>query len=107
MAQHIESVKSSGIEQVTKTEFYAALRGGDLIFCSGSYAISRGIEAVTGSPFSHVLMAWLPYRANEWLTLESTAHKGVQRRGDAMPTPEDNYTDPSVQPVCALVKGHA
>lgn len=191
MAAHVESVKSSGIEQVTKAEFYQALRGGDLVFCSGNYAISRGIEAVTGSPFSHVLMAWLPYRAQEWLTLESTAKRGVhvgrlsdyvdryqgdlvitrrfrltsdeiyaslnagfalledaydveqeisivahklcaalpivqpraeyycsglqyamslatskplQRRGEAMPTPEDNWTDPSVQPICALVR---
>lgn len=77
MAIHIDSVKSSGIRQVDKFEFYEQLEWGDLIFCSGREAISKEIEAITRSPFSHVLMAWLPEGATQWLTLESTFHRGV------------------------------
>jgi hypothetical protein len=77
MAIHIDSVKSSGIRQVSKLDFYEQLEWGDLIFCCGRAAISKEIEAITRSPFSHVLMAWLPDGAAQWLTLESTFHRGV------------------------------
>lgn len=77
MAIHIDSVKSSGIRQVDKSDFYDQLEWGDLIFCSGQESISKEIEAITRSPFSHVLMAWLPGGATQWLTLESTFHRGV------------------------------
>ena len=77
MAIHIESVKSSGIQQVDKHDFYERLQWGDLIFCCGRAAISEEIETITRSPFSHVLMAWLPDGATQWLTLESTFHRGV------------------------------
>jgi hypothetical protein len=77
MAIHIDSVESSGIRKVDKVEFYEQLEWGDLIFCSGREAISKQIETITRSPFSHVLMAWLPSGATQWLTLESTFHRGV------------------------------
>ena len=77
MAIHIDSVTSSTIRQVDKFDFYEQLEWGDLIFCCGREAISKEIEAITGSPFSHVLMAWLPGGATQWLTLESTFHRGV------------------------------
>ncbi len=77
MAIHIDNVKTSGIRQVDKSEFYGQLKWGDLIFCCGQEAISQEIETVTRSPFSHVLMAWLPDGATQWLTLESTFHRGV------------------------------
>ena len=48
-----------------------------MIFCCGRAAISKEIETITISPFSHVLMAWLPGGATQWLTLESTFHRGV------------------------------
>jgi hypothetical protein len=77
MAIHIDNVESSGIRQVDKPGFYAQLEWGDLIFCCGRERISEEIEAITRSPFSHVLMAWLPEGATQWLTLESTFHRGV------------------------------
>lgn len=77
MAAHIKNIRESGIRQVTKEQFYQELQWGDLIFCQGNYLISKAIQMGTGSPFSHVLMAWLPPSGREWLTLESTASKGV------------------------------
>ncbi|MES2220862.1 MAG: hypothetical protein V4587_07840 [Acidobacteriota bacterium] len=77
MAIHIDNVKDSGIREVDKGEFYEQLKWGDLIFCCGEAAISKQIETVTDSPFSHVLMAWLPDSTTRWLTLESTFHRGV------------------------------
>ena len=77
MATHINSVESSDIERVDKLGFYDKLQWGDLIFCCGQESISKKIEQITHSPFSHVLMAWLPSGATQWLTLESTFHRGV------------------------------
>ncbi len=77
MAQHIASVAGSGIPLATKAEFYAQLRWGDMLFCSGSGPVSRAIEDVTHSPFSHVLFCWLPAHAGQWLTLEATLQRGV------------------------------
>ncbi len=77
MAIHISSVATSGLPGVTKDDFYSLLTGGDLVFCSGRDEVSIGIERMTDSPFSHVLMAWLPAHANQWLTIEATMHRGV------------------------------
>jgi hypothetical protein len=77
MAQNIQSVASSDIPKLAKADFIAAVRQGDLVFCSGQAVVSKGIEGVTGSPFSHVLMVWRPWVSSPWLTLESTDTKGV------------------------------
>lgn len=77
MAQHIDSIATCSLPKVTRSQFYKELRGGDLIFCSGRETISRGIELVTASPFSHVLMIWTIDGGKQWLTLESTIAKGV------------------------------
>ena len=71
MAQHIDSVATSGLPLVTKDAFYDAIQGGDLVFCWGSEAISKAIEGVSGGP-SHVLMVWTPWANAPWLTLEAT-----------------------------------
>lgn len=194
MATHIDSIAGSTIPRATKAQLYEQLRWGDMLFCSGREAISRTIEEITHSPFSHVLFAWLPAHAGQWLTLEATLQRGVhvgrfsdyvdgyegnlvlarrgavgdkqkfaelnagfellddrydwqqevttaahklmrcfpiakpkgeyycsglmyamslasehplQMPGPELPTPEDNWTDPSVTPVCALLRGHA
>jgi hypothetical protein len=191
MAAHITSIRTSGIRAVTKAEFYSELSFGDMVLCQGKYVESEAIEQATNSPFSHILMVWLPAGATQWLTIESTASKGVhigllsdyidsydgdlllvrrpiladadklaalnagfallddaydwqqevttaahkllrllpidkpahelycsglmyamalatphplQMPGPCLPTPEDNYTDPTVEPVCALLK---
>jgi len=77
MAAHISRVVGTDIRQVTKTEFYDCVRSGDLLFCCGHADISKAIEDLTDSPFSHVLMTWLPPDADAWLTIESTFHRGV------------------------------
>lgn len=77
MAIHVNSVEASDLPRSSKDDFYSLLMGGDLVFCSGRDAVSIGIERMTGSPFSHVLMAWLPAQATQWLTLEATLNRGV------------------------------
>lgn len=77
MAAHIDSVAASGMEAVTEEEFVERTRSGDLVFCCGRAEISKAIEDMTASPFSHVLMTWRPPDSDEWLTIESTFHRGV------------------------------
>ena len=77
MAQHIQSVRTSGIPQVSKAGLFSEMRPGDLLFCWGNIAISHGIEAVTGGP-SHVLKIWLPFSTGPWLTLEAEFGNGVR-----------------------------
>ena len=78
MAAHIRCMAESGIKAVTRGELYQQIRPGDLLFCSGNEAISRTIEDATASPWSHVLMAWLPGSwSSQWLTLEATFARGV------------------------------
>ena len=77
MAARISSVGGSQIARVAKAEFLAETRSGDLVFCCGRAAVSKAIEDVTHSIFSHVLMTWLPPDADAWLTIESTFEHGV------------------------------
>ncbi len=77
MATHIASAAAAGIPAVTKSEFYGQLKSGDLVFCCGRTDVSMAIEDLTHSPFSHVLMTWLPPDSDSWLTIESTLHHGV------------------------------
>lgn len=77
MAAHISGVEETEIRRATKAEFYSSVRSGDLVFCAGREAISCAIEDATHSPFSHVLMTWLPPDADTWLTIESTIEHGV------------------------------
>lgn len=78
MAVHIQSVAGSEIRKASRDELYQTVRPGDLLFCSGEEVISRTIEKVTASPWSHVLMVWQAGSwSGQWLTLEATFDKGV------------------------------
>lgn len=77
MATHISSADMAEITPATKAEFYCNLQSGDLVFCCGQAGVSEAIEGVTHSPFSHVLMVWLPADTDTWLTIESTFQQGV------------------------------
>ena len=77
MAQHIDSVRGSGIPKVSKAEFYGACKPGMPIFCQGRYPISLGIERFTGSPFSHVATLFYLDAIGEWSVLEATKEHGV------------------------------
>lgn len=77
MAKHIDDLMTCDLRRVDKAAFYAEIQPGDLVFVAGNEAISRGIQAVTKSPWSHVVFAWCPNEADVWLTLESTIERGV------------------------------
>lgn len=77
MAEHIQSIAASSIPKVLVEQFLAACRTGDMLFCSGSEPVSKGIEQFTGSCFSHVLMIVYSTDMREWLTVEATLQHGV------------------------------
>lgn len=77
MAQHIGNLATCTLPRVDKAGFYRNLQFGDMIFCSGQKAVSKGIQSVTGSPWSHVFFAWLAVNNAQWLTIEATFEKGV------------------------------
>lgn len=78
MAQHIDSVATSGIPLVNQAQFYAEMRPGDMVFGWGSSPIiDKGIEGFTGGP-SHVLKVWLPWATSPWVTLEAEFGYGVR-----------------------------
>src|SRR5581483_8237768 len=85
MANHINSVKGSAIPAVSKEQFYAELRTGYFLVCSGSAAISHAIEDATKSPWSHVAMVVLLF--DEWCVLEAVYPHGVTF------TPIEQYVD--------------
>ena len=74
----IQSVRTSGLPLVTKTQFFAAMQPGDLVYCWGSEAVSKAIEKETDGGPSHVLKVWLPFSTGPWLTLESEFSYGVR-----------------------------
>jgi hypothetical protein len=77
VAEHVHELASCTIPRVTKDEFYKALQWGDMVACSGQAPVSKTIESLTGSLWSHILMVWLPFPHGPWLTLEATIDRGV------------------------------
>lgn len=77
MAVHINDIKSSNLTKLSKSTMYNTIRFGDLVFMEGNYSSSKVIRDLTKSPFSHVLMLWLPFATSVWLTLEATFERGV------------------------------
>ena len=76
MAEHIVSVASSLIPKVSPAEFITEAVPGRVLFCEGSYGISKAIEDFTHSPWSHVAtVMWLPFGV--WGVMEATAKHGV------------------------------
>ena len=56
----------------------AELRSGDLVFCSGSYALSGLIQKFTRSVWSHVGIVYVDERLGRVFVLESEAGIGVR-----------------------------
>jgi hypothetical protein len=75
MADHVSSVKGSSIPAVSKDQFWASLREGYLLFCSGRAVISQAIEDATRSPWSHIAMVIRIY--GQWCVLEAVYAHGV------------------------------
>jgi hypothetical protein len=77
MAQHIDSVAGSSIPKVSRAQFIAEVRSGDLLFVSGEAKVSELIESETKSPWSHIAQLWVPEDSDIILALESTIENGV------------------------------
>lgn len=77
MAQHIDEVADIAIPAVSRAEFIAQLRTGDILMFSGQEPISIAIERETKSPWSHVGYVWLPLYI-EPLFIESVFPNGVR-----------------------------
>jgi hypothetical protein len=82
MAQHIESVATSGISLATRDQFMAAMIPGDIVCTWGrDPIISEGIELFTGGKGykgpSHILKVWRPFAGGPWLTAEAQFGRGV------------------------------
>lgn len=76
MAKHIQAVGSELSNLVaTRDRFWASLREGLLLFCSGSAKISHAIEGATKSPWSHIAMVIKIY--DQWCVLEAVWPHGV------------------------------
>lgn len=54
MAIHVDKAADVWVPALSAAGFTAQLQHGDLLFCSGSAAISHAIEGETKSPWSHV-----------------------------------------------------
>lgn len=71
--QDIERLKSVSYEEVRLT-----LKSGDLIFASGDYLVSKAIQKVTHSPWSHVAIIIRVEEIDRILLLESVEDMGVR-----------------------------
>ena len=69
----IERLKSVSYEEVRLT-----LKSGDLIFASGDYLVSKAIQKVTHSPWSHVAIIIRVEEIDRILLLESVEDMGVR-----------------------------
>ncbi|MBK9162160.1 MAG: hypothetical protein IPM27_11545 [Nitrosomonadales bacterium] len=50
------------------------LRNGDLLFCSGNKPVSRAVQAVTNSPYSHVALVVRMLSVDRILLLGRNGH---------------------------------
>jgi hypothetical protein len=77
MANHVKYAT-----EVSPTKSYTALRpqlrSGDLFFCAGKYLVSRAIQQLTGSPWSHVGIIFRAEKIDRVLLLESVEDMGVR-----------------------------
>ena len=77
MANHVKS--ASDVSPVKSyTALRPQLRSGDLFFCSGRYLVSRAIQKMTGSPWSHVGIIIRVEKIDRVLLLESVEDMGVR-----------------------------
>ena len=78
MAAHIESKEIKALPVIPYPELRARLKSGDLLFASGDYLVSRAIEQVTNSPWSHVGIVFRLDSIGRVLLLESVEDMGVR-----------------------------
>lgn len=78
MAEHIESTKIKALPILPYSEVRANLKSGDIFFTSGDYLISKAIQKMTGSPWSHVGIVFRLDSIDRVLLLESVEDMGVR-----------------------------
>jgi hypothetical protein len=78
MAERIESGDLKALPVIPYAQLRGKLKSGDLFFASGDYLVSRAIEKMTGSPWSHVGIVFRLDNIGRVLLLESVEDMGVR-----------------------------
>lgn len=78
MAVHIESKEIKALPVLPYADVRAKLKSGDIFFTSGDYLISKAIQKMTGSPWSHVGIVLRLDSIDRVLLLESVEDMGVR-----------------------------
>lgn len=78
MATHIENREIKALPVLTYSDIRAKLKSGDIFFTSGDYLISKAIQKMTGSPWSHVGIVFRLDSIDRVLLLESVEDMGVR-----------------------------
>lgn len=78
MATRIESKEIKALPVISYQDIRAKLKSGDLFFTSGDYLVSRAIQKVTDSPWSHVGIVFRLDSIDRMLLLESVEDMGVR-----------------------------
>lgn len=78
MAAHIESKNIKAMPVTPYSDLRATLKSGDLLFASGDYLVSKAIEKVTDSPWSHVGIVFYLESIDRMMLLESVEDMGVR-----------------------------
>ena len=91
MAAHIENKEIKALPVLAYPDVRAQLKSGDMLFTSGDYLISKAIQKMTGSPWSHVGIVFRLDSIDRILLLESVEDMGV--RFAPLSKYLDNYED--------------
>lgn len=78
MAQHIDVRSLRRLRVVPYKQLRPQLESGDLLFASGQYLVSKAIQKMTGSPWSHVGIVFRLDSIDRVLLLESVEDMGVR-----------------------------
>jgi hypothetical protein len=78
MAIHMESKEIKALPVLQYSDLRSKLKSGDIFFTSGDYLISKAIQKMTGSPWSHVGIVFRIDSIDRILLLESVEDMGVR-----------------------------
>lgn len=78
MAQHIDTKSLKAMRVVPYKQLRPQLESGDLLFASGQYLVSKAIQKMTDSPWSHVGIVFRLDSIDRVLLLESVESVGVR-----------------------------
>jgi hypothetical protein len=78
MAAHIESKDIKALPVLPYPDVRAMLKSGDILFASGDYLVSKAIQKMTRSPWSHVGIVFRLDSIDRILLLESVEDMGVR-----------------------------